>query len=469
MIVLDEQDKHTPLYLQLYAALRDEIRERNRLPGSRLPSRRRMALELNISENTVDSAYAQLLSEGYIRAVRGSGYFVCEIDDLVKFRSAEAQKCPHADRMGNIVVDFSASRIDRAGFPYNQWRRIQKACFDELSPDLLSAPAPQGYLPLREEIAAYLFQARGVHCSPEQIVIGAGTDHMLQILSFILEPRYSLTMENPIYLNTVAHFERLGHPVHYVDLDEQGLNADELEEINHTLVYITPSHQYPLGFSMPISRRIRLLNWANEGEERFILEDDYDSEFRYDTRPIASLQSLDNAGRVIYLGSFSKAITPSLRISYMVLPEILLALYRERYSNFSPAVSGFEQRVLTEFLRSGAFTAHVNRMRKLYRSRRALLVELLSAWGDQVRISGESAGHHLLLTDLRGWSEETLCNCAFDAGVQVYPVSRCFHGELPARYRSTVLLGYAGLEPREIQQGVARLEKAWDIHRCGND
>jgi len=463
MILLNEQDKQSPLYLQLYTALRDDITERRRPPGSRLPSRRRMASELNISENTVDSAYGQLLSEGYIRAVRGSGYFVCEIDDLVKFQSVETQGLLHDVHADSIAVDFSASRIDCAGFPYNQWRRIQKQCFDELSPGLLSSPPSQGYLALREEIASYLFQARGVHCSSDQIVIGAGTDHLLQILSFILEPRYSLTVENPIYLSTVAHFERLGHPVHYADLDDQGLDADALQGLNHTLVYITPSHQFPLGFSMPISRRIRLLNWASEGENRFILEDDYDSEFRYDSRPIASLQSLDHAGRVIYLGSFSKAISPSLRISYMVLPDTLLALYRERYSDFSPAVSGFEQRVLAEFLRSGVFTAHVNRMRKLYRSRRALLVELLTAWGEQVLIGGESAGHHLLLTDLRGWSEAKLCSRALDAGVRIYPISPCFHGELPERYRCTVLLGYAGLESAELRDGVDRLRKAWEI------
>ncbi|MBE6929073.1 MAG: PLP-dependent aminotransferase family protein [Ruminococcaceae bacterium] len=464
MIILNEQDRIMPMYLQLYAALRDEIRSRIRPPGSRLPSRRRMASELSVSESTVDGAYSQLLSEGYIRAVRGSGYYVCEIDDLITFRSDTQPKDSDISHSGKIEVDFSASRIDHAGFPYNQWRKIQKNCFDELQPELLSSPPVQGYLPLREEIAAYLFQARGVHCSPDQLVIGAGTDHLLQILSFILDSHYSLTMENPIYLSTVAHFERLGHPVHFVDLDDQGLNADELEGLSHTLVYITPSHQYPLGFSMPISRRIRLLNWANDGEDRFILEDDYDSEFRYDSRPIASLQSLDTAGRVIYLGSFSKAIAPSLRISYMVLPESLLTLYNERYTAFSPAVSGFEQRVLAEFMHSGAFTAHVNRMRKLYRMRRALLVDLLSAWNDQIRISGENAGHHLLLTDLRGWSEDELCRCACSAGVRVYPISRCFHGELPERYRSTVLLGYAGLEPEEIRKGVSRLKVAWKLH-----
>lgn len=248
-----------------------------------------------------------------------------------------------------------------------------------------------------------------------------------------------------------------------VPVDDSGIKTDCLPKEDNTAVYVTPSHQFPLGITMPAGRRVRLLNWAYEKENRYIIEDDYDSEFRYNSRPIPSVQSIDGRGKVIYLGTFSKTIAPSVRISYMVLPERLLEFYDEKYTKFSSAVSVLDQNILTAFINEGHYERHLNRMRKLYGEKRAVLMEELKRLGENITINGENAGHHVAVKLLNGLSEEEMTEYAAKRGVKVYPLSKYFIKSVPEKYKSTVLLGYAELSSEEISQGIKELKEAWRI------
>ena len=452
-----------PLYQQLYNQLRREILAGALGVGEKLPSKRKLSEMLGVSINTVEGAYVQLEAEGFIAAEPRRGYFVLETGlpapaDLPPAAPAVPAEPPKPEP--DWAVDFSPTGMARDQFPFGAWRRLLKSCFNEYDARLLLRTPRQGDPGLREQVAAYLYRARGVRCGQEQVIIGAGSDSLLTILGYILPPEYMLAVENPLYNQAHALFSRLGHPLGTVPVRPDGLDLSALPERDRVLVYTTPSHQYPLGYATPIGARSALLRWSAAGGERYIIEDDYDSEFRYFSRPIPSLQSIDRAGRVIYLGTFSRSVAPALRISYLVLPPDLLPLYREKWS-FSSTVSGFEQAVLREFMASGQFDTHVSRMRIFYRNRRQCLVEALSPMSPILEILGEPAGHHLTLRVKNGMDEKTLLASAAAAGVRVYPVSPHFIGPVPAEYRSTVLLGFGGLGDEAIRRGARLLQDAW--------
>ena len=461
MISLTTEKKGIPLYIQIYRQLKEEIQSGELQPHARIPSKRKMAEELKVSLNTVDAAYAQLVSEGYIESIPQKGYYVSQLDELFHASPSQSGKNTQKTVELPVRVDFSIRGIAQEAFPYNTWRKLMKQCFNEYDETLLKRSPAQGDPLLREVVASYLHQARGVNCNKEQIVIGAGTDNLLMMLSYLFPERSRIAVENPVYNEAYRMFQRMGHEVLPVDIDDKGLPAEPLYANEITAAYITPSHQFPLGISMPINRRIQLLNWANEEEGRYIIEDDYDSEFRYNSRPIPSLQSIDHSGRVIYVGTFSRSVAPSLRISYMVLPEPLLRQYQLQYAPFGSQVSRFEQLVLHAFISQGYFETHVNKMRKLYKHKRELLVNALSAFGNEIRVIGENAGHHLLIRLKKGWTDQELCQKALDYGVRVYPVSPYFIGEMPKKYSGKVLLGYATLSDEEMRKGVDLLRQAW--------
>ena len=463
MIALREQGS-LPLYQQLYRQLRRDIQSGAIAPGQRLPSKRKLSQELGVSINTVEGAYTQLEAEGFVSASPRRGFFVLETGQLpqqsLPLPSVHPKQEPSPQ---TYAVDFSPSGMARQQFPFGVWRRLLRSCFNEYDDTLLLRTPQQGDPGLRQAVADYLYRARGVRCTPEQIVIGAGSDNLLFMLSYILPETFTLAVENPLYNHAHALFSRMGHGLSTVPVGPEGILLSALPQTDTALVYITPSHQYPLGFAMPIGQRTALLRWSSQGPGRYIIEDDYDSEFRYSSRPIPSLQSIDQQGRVIYLGTFSRSVAPALRISYMVLPPALLQLFREKYQGFSSTVSAFEQAVLREFMTSGHFETHVNRMRIYYRARRQCLVEALAPMGQALEILGEPAGHHLTLRVKSGASEAQLVEAARGAGVRVYPVSPYFLTEVPPEYRSTVLLGFGGLSDQEIRRGASLLAEAWHI------
>ncbi len=460
MIALPE-DSNLPLYQQLYQQIRMEIQSGALAVGQKLPSKRKLAEQLGVSINTVEGAYTQLEAEGFVLSSPRRGFFVLETGQLPQQPRPQRPAAIPSEPETVYEIDFSPSGMARNQFPFGVWRRLMKSCFNEYDRRLLLRTPQQGDLGLRQAVADYLYRARGVRCGPEQIVMGAGSDNLLFMLSYILPGTYTLAVENPLYNQAHALFARMGHPLCAVPVGPDGISLQALPQGEQVLVYTTPSHQYPLGYAMPIGQRTALLRWSSQGENRYIIEDDYDSEFRYSSRPIPSLQSIDHLGRVIYLGTFSRSVAPALRISYMVLPQTLLELFWQRYRGYSSTVSGFEQAVLREFMNTGHFETHVSRMRIYYRARRQCLVDALAPWSEYLEILGQPAGNHLTLRVLNGMEESELTAAAAACGVRVYPVSPYFLGTVPEEYRTTVLLGFGGLSDEEIRRGVSLLSRAW--------
>lgn len=468
---------NTCLYEQIYAHIRREIEEGRLLSGERLPSTRSMAEYLQVSRSTVDYAYEQLLSEGYIESRPCKGYYICAIEEPLKgVLSSESlpvaddnsrgttgkEKCADVSDGPAIRYDFSPHAVDMSMFPYGVWKRITREVVSMENSEMFLQGEPQGDYELRATIGRYLHSSRGVECSPEQIIIGAGNDYLLLLLEKILGPDRSIAMENPTYGRAYRIFKSCGYQVHTVDMDESGLQVSKLRRSRADLVYVMPSHQFPLGTVMPVGRRAELLSWAVE-KNACIIEDDYDSEFRFRGKPIPSLQSSDKNGRVIYMGTFSKAIAPAIRVSYMVLPPMLLQAYRERCGFYSCTVSRIDQKVLNEFMAGGYFERHLNKMRKCYRTKHDALLEALKPLQEQFRILGEHGGLHILLEAQMPVSEEALIHAAKAAGVAVYGLRGYeveTQGQSGAR-PATILLGFGGMTPDEICKGVQCLYHAW--------
>lgn len=475
------------LYEQIYEHIRKEIRDGKLLAGERLPSTRSLAEYLQVARSTVDYAYGQLLDEGYIEARPCKGYFVCPIEELVQLEgtgekvfsgertedrtngsvgkpAGEAEPSDQGAGSGSFVCDFSPHEIDMSGFPFGVWKKITKNILTDANSDLFARGEPQGDLELRLTISRYLHSSRGVNCHPEQIVVGAGNDYLLLLLEKLLGRQVRIAMENPTYLRSFRIFKSFGYQVVTVDADENGMQAGQLEKEKVSAVYCMPSHQFPSGTVMPIGRRIELLRWAAKDTDRYIIEDDYDSEFRYHGKPIPALQATDEHGKVIYLGSFSKAIAPAIRISFMVLPEALLEKYRRELFFYSCTVSRIDQSILNEFIRDGYFERHLNRMRKIYRAKHELLLEELRPFREKFTVTGENAGLHLLLTAKGAVREEELITAAAGAGVKVYGLSGSMAENREQKKKpvsATVLMGFGALKHEQIREGIRRLQEVW--------
>lgn len=460
-INLDVQSP-VPLYEQIYKYIKLDIQNGGLPFHKRLPSTRKLAKFLQVSRTTVDMAYEQLVSEGYIEAVPYRGYYVCELEGLHRIEPVQEQiKTAPQKKQARYDYDFSPNGVDLNSFPHNTWRRLSKSILMEENKALFQLGDPQGEWELRNTIAQYLHQARGVSAKPEQIIVGAGNDFLLLLLSTMFGTGRRIAMESPTYKKAYELFVNLSNEVRIVDMDESGLRVDALEKTDAEIAYVMPSHQFPLGTVMPLGRRMQLLSWAHASEERFIIEDDYDSEFRYKGKPIPALQGYDRADKVIYIGTFSRSIAPAIRISYMVLPKRLLGLYERKGKRISSTVSRVDQMMIAEFLNGGYYERHLNKMRAVYKSRHDLLLELLRRFGSVCRVSGEHAGVHLLLTFTNGMTEEEAISRAREKGVAVYGLSRYYVGDAKQPQNDTVILGYANLSEEELRRAVDGLEEAW--------
>ena len=457
-------DSDKCLYQQIYEHIRQEIREGKLLAGERLPSTRSLAEYLQVARSTVDYAYDQLLSEGYIEAKPYKGYFVCRLEGIFTMEQREMTE-PEVSRPDSqedgaqAQIDFSPYGIDMTGFPFGVWKRITKNILNDSNSELFAQGEPQGDYDLRMTISRYLHSSRGVNCRPEQIIVGAGNDYLLLLLEKILGRHVGIAMENPTYKRAYRIFQSFAYRIYTVDMDDKGMRADKLLELPVRAAYVMPSHQYPTGAVMTIGRRAELLRWAEKEPDRYLIEDDYDSEFRYRGKPIPSLQSSDKRGKVIYIGTFSKAIAPAIRVSYMVLPESLLEVYRRDCSFYSCTVSRIDQRILNEFIRDGYFERHLNKMRMHYRAKHDLLLAELEPFKKAFTISGEDAGLHLLLTAKGDVTEAQLLSAATEAGVKVYGMSEnMVETDAP---KATILLGFGSVSEPEMKEGLHRLQKAW--------
>lgn len=465
-ILLDENNK-IPLYEQIYEHIRDELRSGNILAGTKLPSTRLLAEHLGVSRSTTQLAYDQLTAEGYLEARPCKGYFAAEVEGLCEIRSEDEQTSVSDEEEKRYSYDFSPRGIDPDGFPSHIWKKLTREVLVGENDHLFAHGDSQGELGLREAIRDYLYSARGVRCRAEQILIGAGSEYLLMLLSQMIDGKPVIAMEDPTYRQAYRVFRGLEHRVMPVPMDEYGIEVERLNASGASLVYVMPSHQFPTGKIMPLKRRMELLGWAGERSGRYIIEDDYDSEFRYRGKPIPALKSYDRGDHVIYIGTFSRSIAPGIRVSFLVLPDPLLARYRAKCQFYATTVSRIDQEILTRFIREGYYERHLNRMRGVYRAKHDLLLDLLKPFQSRFHIMGENAGIHLLLEekkqkDASGFAEENrLIELAAEIGVKVYSLENYYLDGAPVR--STVLLGFSRMSEKEMREGVELLARAWRI------
>lgn len=459
MFILNHSDP-VPLYKQLYNQIREQILSGKLPADAKLPSVRDLANELSTSRNTVDGAYQELSAEGYIYSKLRSGYFVSALDRELAPQTLAAKpgkKVYHPGPPACFAYDFHPARLDPESFPTELWRKCFVEGLRRDSQQLVLYGDPQGDWGLRCAIQSYLERSRGVICDPEQIVVCAGLQQSLAVVSNLLKERHSVVaVEDPGYHLPRSVFQSHGYTVVPVPVEAGGIDLHQLRASTSTIVYVTPSHQLPLGYVMPVANRLAVIDWA-ESDGRYIIEDDYDSELRYQGRPIPSLQGLRPAGNIIYTGTFSKILSPALRLSYMVLPCALQAAYRQRYRAYFPAVSLLEQRAMAAFMEQGHWERHIRRMRMIYKKKHDIVLRAIEThFGPRAVVTGQGAGLHVvMMLPATTQSEAEILELARQRGVQLYPFSD-FHvtGQPEA---TTLLLGFGGMSGSEIEQGIALL------------
>ncbi len=450
-----ERDSGIPLYEQLYRCISRDIAQGRLTGGAQIPSRREMSRHLGISEQTVNIAFELLKAEGFLRTQPRRGLFVEEIQPLsipaAAPHSAKRERPPLTPR-----YDFSPQAADIRLFPRLTWIRLIRETLAR-QPELLSKGPAKGELSLREAMSGFLYQYRGVRCEPENVIIGSGVEQLMGIIGMILEKPSRTGFEDPGYVEAIRAMERLGHTAHPLKMDEQGILPDAVEKSGVNAVYVTPAHQFPTGVSMPAGRRSELLHWAQEEEGRCILEDDYDSEFRYASRPLPALQAM-GGGRTVYISTFSRTLAPGIRIAYMALPDKLTERYDALGLRSGDSVSRFEQRAMARLVSEGHYTRHLRRAGAAYQKRCKALYERLARIPGS-RISGQEAGLHFMF-GINGKSEEELITKADRAGIPLKGLSSyCREAELPP----SLVIGFAGIADEQIDDAVALLRRAWGV------
>ena len=460
-----QKDNSIPLYEQLYIGIKNAITSRQLKVGSRLPSKRELAEFFNISQTTVELAYAQLVAEGYITSKPRVGYFVEEIDELpLHHLKISAIPIPHTEKTlpKQYAIDFSSAKIDEDAFPFSTWRKYAKDVLDTPFRHLLQTGERQGELALRIEISNYLHKSRGIHCQPEQIVIGSGTEQLLPMILKLLGEQATLALENPGY--SPIPRKQLEHLAIPIDVDADGLIVNQLQKTAANIVYVTPSHQFPTGAVLSANRRTQLLKWAAKAPNRYIIEDDYDSEFRYIGKPIPALQGLDQHECVIYLSTFTKSLMPSLRVAYFVLPPALVAHYQANFNYYSSTVPRFEQHILANFMKDGHFSKHLNRMRKIYRKKHDKCIDVFSTHYPEVEISGDAAGTNILISFTHEKTEQQLQTIALQNNIYILPLSNYYLKPNLSEVR-VFTLGFGNLAIEAIEENIHQLMHVWGIEK----
>lgn len=426
------------LYMQIYEYFKNEIINGTYKANTKLPSKRNLAKEYNISLNTVDNAYSKLLEEGFIYSKERQGFFVSNVGELYVLDSKPIHITKEEE---NIEYDFSYSGVSEE-FPYKIFKKISSNIFD--NKDILEKVDYQGYLPLRTQISEYLDKSRGFKADPSQIVISSGSEYLFQIIFKLISGKFGI--EDPGYnmLSNIMDTNDINYE--FISVDENGMDLTKLKKSKSDFCVITPAHQFPTGVIMNMQRRVELLNMK---KIKYVIEDDYDSEFKYSKRPVPALKSIDVNDKVIYIGSFSKSISPSFRVSFMVLPFDLVEKYNKIFKFFICPVSIMVQKMLTTFIETGEFEKHLNRMRKIYSKKRQLLIDMLSERKD-ITIRGADAGLHVVLEYPKNYSEEYIVKKAKEKKIKVYGLSS--YGtkrEIPS-----ILLGFATLSEEKLKEGV---------------
>ncbi|MGN0165295.1 MAG: PLP-dependent aminotransferase family protein [Lachnospiraceae bacterium] len=486
-------NSQTPLYLQLYNLIKKDVLTQVLKPDEHLPSKRSFAKNLGISTITIENAYAQLMAEGYIYSLPKKGYFVADLTDRRGFfgsyesipslpltthdtaNSHKAKGCSSVNSNGlpeytdnalgsnteqfsedanyHLLADFTSNRTNPDNFPFSIWSKILREELSENKYALMAKSPSCGIYKLRRSIAAHLKAFRGMMVAPEQIIIGAGTDYLYGLIIQLLGRDKIYCVENPGYKNITQIYSHNNVNYCHADMDKSGLSVSALRDTNAHIVHISPTHHFPTGITMPISRRYELLNWAAEDKERYIIEDDYDSEFRLTGNPIPSLQSIDEGEKVIYINTFSKSLASTIRISYMVLPPHLMERFNSELSFYSCTVSNFEQYTLAEFIDRGYFEKHINRMRLYYgRQREALLNAIKkSPLADYITIIEEDSGLHFLIKIKTQLPDEVLIERFLAEKIRITELSRYYNTPAPEAAH-TFIINYSNIDTGKLSE-----------------
>ncbi|MGM9583695.1 MAG: PLP-dependent aminotransferase family protein [Phascolarctobacterium sp.] len=447
------------MYTHLYKCIKKDILAGTLKATEKLPSKRMLAKNLGISLITVENAYAQLLVEGYIYSEPKRGYYVAKLQQQLPPTTNAPATQPIVAPKEHITLSFAKSSVPADTFPYNTWARLLRNTLTSADEHaLISDTAAGGVLPLRTALAKHLYQFRGLNVNPEQIIIGAGTQTLYNLIVQLLGRSHIYALEDPGYPQLAAIYRTNDVFCRYLPMDEQGISADVLENSGADILHITPSHQFPTGITMPVSRRYELLHWASQKSSRYIIEDDYDCEFRLFGRPIPPLQSIDQAEKVIYINTFSKTLAPTFRISYMVLPPHLASLFYEKLGFYSCTVSNFEQFTLAKFIEGGYFERHINRMRTYYRNKRDNLLQYLAQCpaSKALQVEGENSGLHFLLHLATTASDSQLRQAAAEQGLQIKFLSDYYHHKLSDNSH-TLLMNYTGIEDARLYPALDKL------------
>lgn len=455
-----ENKGNESLYEYLYKCIKNDILSSQLSPKEKLPSKRAFAKHLGVSTITVENAYNQLLAEGYIYSKPKSGFYVSSIVspklNLSRF-SAPYQESENKAQNESFKIDLVGSG-GKNSFPFKAWSKLMRETMLEKSEELTVNSPSVGVRELRNAIADYLYEFRGMHADPECIIIGAGTEYLYSLVIQLLGREKKYAVEDPGHLKISRIYKANNVSFDYIPLDRDGVDIKSLELSGASVLHISPSHHFPTGIVTPVKRRYEYLLWAEKEADRYIIEDDYDSEFRFSGKPIPTLQSADKDERVIYMSTFSKSLSSTIRISYMVLPTHLMARYKNELSFYSCTVSNFEQYTLAAFIEKGFYEKHINRMRNYYRSRRDELMNEIKSHPlySKVEIKREDSGLHFLMKIDTDLTDEQLILKAKDKGLRLSCLSQYCHDK-KEEDNHTLIINYSSIDKNNLKQAVSLL------------
>lgn len=447
------------LYEFLYKKIKTDILTGVLTSGEKLPSKRSLAKHLNISTITVENAYNQLMAEGYLYSIPKSGFYVSDISSQEPFEKKPPVRTRQTSAKSILYTsDFADNSTLADTFPFTVWSKLTRLTMSDYAKDLMVRSPSGGILQLREAIADYLYQFRGILVEPEQIIVGAGTEYLYNIIIQLLGQDKVYAVEDPGYQKITHIYEANNVACVHIPLDECGINTNALHSSGADILHLSPSHHFPTGIVTPVSRRYELLSWAAASGNRYIIEDDYDSEFRLVGKPIPALQSIDANGKVIYINTFSKSLSSTIRISYMVLPKNLTEKYNRELGFYSCTVSNFDQYTLYQFIEQGYLEKHINRMRNHYRLQRNMILDSIrnQKHFNRIKIKEENAGLHFLLEIDTVDSDEILIQKAAQKGIHITCLSQYFYNSQIVT-EHTIIINYSSIPQSRIPESISLL------------
>lgn len=465
MITYNISEIKGPVYKGLYELIKRDIKNGTLKAHEKMPSKRTFAKNLGISVISVENSYEQLISEGYLYAVTKKGYFVSEISNYIQPEIRDSQKISiKIPEVEECEFDFSSNQVDPSSFPFSVWTRIIREVLSTKEKELLTLSPCGGVKELRKAISGHLSSFRGMAVSPDQIIVGAGTEYLYSLLIKLLGKDRIYCIENPGYKKLSKIYKNNDAQYRYAGMDDYGILIEELRQSGAEIAHVSPAHHFPTGITMPVSRRTELLEWANEKDGRYIIEDDYDSEFRLNGKPIPPVQSLDIKGKVVYMNTFSKSLTSTIRISYMVLPEELANKFYEEMSFYSCTVSTFEQYALSEFIKQGYFEKHINRMRLYYGRKRAKVIQVIknTFTENECKILENDSGLHFILQLNTELSDIEIKSKLLERKIKISSIDD-FNMKEEKTDGHQFILNYSGLNIEKLEDAVCVLKEISSI------